>query len=310
MKAVVVSEFGAPSVLRVADVPKPRPGPSQVLVRVKAAGVGPWDAWIREGKSALPQSLPLIPGSDISGIVEAAGPAAGAFRTGDEIYGVTNKRFTGGYAEYALAEAGMIAPKPTTLDHVQAASVPVVAVTAWQMLFEYANLSAGDSCLVHGAAGNVGAYAVQLARQKGVRVTATASANDAEHLRELGADQVIDYRAARFEDLVKDVDAVIDLVGGETANRSYGVLKRDGVLVSAVVFEPSQEKARQHGIRAVFMLVDVTTERLASIAGLLDRGALKASVGSVLPLEQALAAHRMLGGAPHERGKIVLKVAE
>jgi NADPH:quinone reductase-like Zn-dependent oxidoreductase len=235
MKAVVVSEFGAPSVLELADIPKPQPDRDQVLVRVKAAGVGPWDAWIREGKSALPQPLPLIPGSDISGVIEATGSAVGAFRPGDEIYGVTNKRFTDGYAEYALAEAGMIAPKPRTLDHVQAASVPVVAVTAWQMLFEYANLSAGQLSLVHGAAGNVGAYAVQLAHQKGIRVVATASAHDAEYLRELGADQVIDYRTTRFDDVVKDVDAVIDLVGGETADRSYGVLKPGGVLVSAVV---------------------------------------------------------------------------
>jgi NADPH:quinone reductase-like Zn-dependent oxidoreductase len=310
VKAVLVSKFGAPDVLQVVDVPKPQPGPSQVLVRVKAAGVGPWDAWIREGKSALPQPLPLVPGSDISGIVEGTGPAAGAFRPRDEVYGVTNRRFTGGYAEYALAEAGMIAPKPRTLDHVQAASVPVVAVTAWQMLFEHANLSAGDSCLVHGAAGNVGAYAVQLARRNGITVIATASANDAGYLRELGADQVIDHRATRFETVAKGVDAVIDLVGGETADRSYGVLKPGGVLVSAVVFEPSQEKARRHGVRAVFMLVDVTSERLARITELLDRGALATSVGSVLPLEHALTAHRMLGGAPHERGKIVLKVGD
>ena len=174
-------------------------------------GVGPWDAWIREGKSALPQPLPLIPGSDISGIVEGTGSAVGAFSPGDEIYGVTNKRFTGGYAEYALAEAGMIAPKPTTLDHVQAASVAVVAVTAWQMLFEHANLSAGAVCLVHGAAGNAGPYGVQLARQKGITVIATASANCAEYLRQLGAERVIDYRTTSFEAAVKDVDAVIDL---------------------------------------------------------------------------------------------------
>jgi NADPH:quinone reductase-like Zn-dependent oxidoreductase len=310
VKAIVVSEFGAPSVLKLADVPKPQPDRDQVLVRVKAAGVGPWDAWIREGKSALPQPLPLIPGSDISGVVEGTGSAVSAFRPGDEIYGVTNKRFTNGYAEYALAEVGMIALKPRTLDHVQAASVPVVAVTAWQMLFEYANLSAGQLSLVHGAAGNVGAYAVQLAHQKGIRVVATASTNDAEYLRDLGADQVIDYRTMRFDDVVKDVDAVIDLVGGETADRSYGVLKPGGVLVSAVVFEPSQEKARQYGVRAVFMLVDVTTERLAKITDLLDRGALKTRVGSVLPLDQAQTAHQMLGGAPHEPGKIVLKVAD
>jgi NADPH:quinone reductase-like Zn-dependent oxidoreductase len=147
------------------------------------------------------------------------------------------------------------------------------------MLFEYANLSAGQLCLVHGAAGYVGAYAVQLAHQSGVRVVATASANDADYLRELGANQVIDYRTARFDDMVKDVDAVIDLVGGETADRSYGVLKAGGVMVSAVVFEPSQQKARQYGVRAVFMLVDVTNERLAMITNLLESGTLKTSVG-------------------------------
>jgi NADPH:quinone reductase-like Zn-dependent oxidoreductase len=205
-----------------------------------------------------------------------------------------------------LAEAGMIAPKPKTLDHVQAASVPVVAVTAWQMLFEYANLSAGELCLVHGAAGNVGSYAVQLAHQQGIRVVATASANDAEYLRELGANQVIDYRTVRFDDTVKDVDAVIDLVGGETADRSYGVLKPGGVMVSAVVFDLSQEKARHYGVRAVFMLVDVTNERLAKITNLLDSGRLKTSVASVLPLDR----HTRCSMGPHERGKIVLKVAD
>lgn len=178
------------------------------------------------------------------------------------------------------------------------------------MLFEYANLSAGELSLVHGAAGNVGAYAVQLAHQKGIRVVATASANDASYLRDLGADQIIDYRTTRFDDVVKDVDAVIDLVGGEIADRSYGVLKPGGVLVSAVVFEPSQEKARQYRVRAVFMLVDVTTERLAKITDLLERGALKTRIGSFLPLDQAQTAHQMLAGAPHERGKIVLKVAD
>jgi NADPH:quinone reductase-like Zn-dependent oxidoreductase len=309
MKAVRVHSFGPPKVISVEDVPEPEPGDGEVVVQVKAAGVGPWDAWIRSGKSVLPQPLPLTLGSDLSGVIHSIGVGVEGLQTGDEVFGVTNERFTGAYAEYAAAKAAMIAPKPKSLNHAHAASVPVVAVTAWQMVFELAQLAPGQSVLVHGGAGNVGAYAVQLAKRAGAMVIATASAKDATYARSLGADGVIDYRARRFEEQVKDMDAVLDTVGGEILDRSYGVVKRGGILVSAAT-RPSNEKAEQHGVRALFFLVAVTTERLRKIAELIDAGKLKTQVGEVLWLNEARQAHEMLEGAPHRRGKIVIKVAD
>jgi len=309
MKAVRVHSFGPPEVISIEDVPEPEPGDGEVVVQVKAAGVGPWDAWIRSGKSVLPQPLPLTLGSDLSGVIHSIGVGVEGLQTGDEVFGVTNERFTGAYAEYALAKAAMIAPKPKSLNHAHAASVPVVAVTAWQMVLELAQLAPGQSVLVHGGAGNVGAYAVQLAKRAGAMVITTASAKDATYARSLGADGVIDYRARRFEEQVKDMDAVLDTVGGETLDRSYGLLKRGGILVSAAT-RPSNEKAEQHGVRALFFLVAVTTERLRKIAELIDAGKLKTEVGEVVWLNEARQAHEMLEGAPHRRGKIVIKVAD
>jgi len=309
MKAVRVHSFGPPEVISIEDVPEPEPGDGEVVVQVKAAGVGPWDAWIRSGKSVLPQPLPLTLGSDLSGVIHSIGVGVEGLQTGDEVFGVTNERFTGAYAEYAVAKAAMIAPKPKSLNHAHAASVPVVAVTAWQMVLELAQLAPGQSVLVHGGAGNVGAYAVQLAKRAGAMVITTASAKDATYARSLGADGVIDYRARRFEEQVKDMDAVLDTVGGETLDRSYGLLKRGGILVSAAT-RPSNEKAEQHGVRALFFLVAVTTERLRNIAELIDAGKLKTEVGEVLWLNEARQAHEMLEGAPHRRGKIVIKVAD
>jgi len=309
MKAVRVHSFGPPEVISIEDVPEPEPGDGEVVVQVKAAGVGPWDAWIRSGKSVLPQPLPLTLGSDLSGVIHSIGVGVEGLQTGDEVFGVTNERFTGAYAEYAVAKAAMIAPKPKSLNHAHAASVPVVAVTAWQMVLELAQLAPGQSVLVHGGAGNVGAYAVQLAKRAGAMVITTASAKDATYARSLGADGVIDYRARRFEEQVKDMDAVLDTVGGETLDRSYGLLKRGGILVSAAT-RPSNEKAEQHGVRALFFLVAVTTERLRKIAELIDAGKLKTEVGEVLWLNEARQAHEMLEGAPHRRGKIVIKVVD
>lgn len=176
MKACRVHHFGPPDVILIEEVDRPHPGEGEVLVRIKAAGVGPWDAWIRAGKSVLPQPLPLTLGSDLSGAVEAIGPAVTALKPGTEVFGVTNRQFTGAYAEYAVASAGMIAAKPVRLSDAEAASVPVVAVTAQQALFEQAKLAAGQTVLIHGAAGSVGAYAVQMARLAGLRVIATAEA--------------------------------------------------------------------------------------------------------------------------------------
>ena len=309
MKAVRVSRFGPPSAITYDDLPRPEPGAGQLLVRVKAAGVGPWDALIREGKSKLHQPLPLIPGSDLAGIVEAMGAEVSGFKAGDEVYGTTNEQFTGAYAEYALASAGMMAQKPKTLNFIEAASAPVVTVTAWQMLFDYAQVTAGQTVLIHGAAGNVGAYAVQLARQAGLHVVATAGRADLQYVRGLGAEWVLDYQTERFEESLTGVDVVLDTVGGDTQERSLRVLKPGGILVSAVSPVPEAIQKR-YGVRAAFFYVDVTTARLNKITELFDAGKLVTDVGTVLPLEEARIAHEMLGGAAHKHGKIVLRIAD
>lgn len=307
MKAARIHKFGPPNVIVIDELPRPTPGNGELIVRVKAAGVGPWDALIREQKSVVKLPLPLILGSDLSGMVDEVGPGVSDFKVGDEVYGVTNPDFCGAYAEYAVASASMVARKPNALNHVEAASVPVIAVTAWQMLFDNAAARSGQTVLVHGGAGNVGAYAVQLANQAGLHVIATAASRDAAYVRTLGAELVLDYKSARFEDKVSGVDIVVDTVGGETRERSINVLRPGGILVSVV--SPFPESPKPTGIRTAFFIVEVTTGRLNTLRDLFDRGKLSARVGSALPLEQARSAHEMLGGAPHKRGKIVLRVA-
>ena len=308
MMAWRVHAFGPPSVMTFERVPRPAPGRHEVLVRVEAAGVGPWDGWIRAGKSALPQPLPLTLGSDLSGEIVALGPEVSGLRVGDHVFGVTNPQFVGAYAEFALASAAMVSSKPASLTHLEAASVPVIAVTAWQALFDQAEVKPGQTVVIHGAAGNVGAYTVQLARDAGVRAVATAGTDDLSFVRELGADTVIDFRTRRFDDEVRDADAVIDLVGGETQERSFKVLRRGGRLISAVS-QPDQRLAQSHGVDAAFFLVDVTTQRLKEIAGLIEAGTLKPRVGAVLPLADARDVHAMLERLrPQPKGKIVLTV--
>lgn len=309
MMAWRVHEFGPPETMKFERVPRPELGPGEVLVRVEAAGVGPWDGWIRTGQSALPQPLPLTLGSDLSGQIVAMEPGGTELRVGDQVYGVTNPQFIGAYAEYALASAGMVSNKPTSLTHVEAASVPVVAITAWQALFDHAQLEAGQTVLIHGAAGNVGSYAVQLARCAAVQTIATVATDDISFVRNLGANTVIDYRTQRFEEQVRDADAVIDLVGGDTQSRSFQVLRRGGKLISAVS-RPDQNLANRHGVEATFFLVNVTSQFLTEIARLVDGGKLRTNVGAVLPLADAREAHLMLERVrPQPKGKIVLAVA-
>jgi NADPH:quinone reductase-like Zn-dependent oxidoreductase len=307
MKAARVLRFGPPNVITIDDLPRPEPAAGQLLVRVKAAGVGNWDALIREGKVEL-QPLPLILGSELSGIVEAIGAEVSGFKLGDEVYGATNEQFSGAYAEFAVPLARMMAQKPKTLAFIEAASAPVVAITAWQMLFDYACVTAGQTVLIHGAAGNVGGYAVQLARQAGLHVVGTARTADLDYVRGLGAQRVVDYQRERFEESLAGVDVVLDTVGGDTQQRSLRVLKPGGILVSVVSPVPELMQKR-YGIRAAYFYVNVTTAQLDKITELFDSGKLVTDVGSVLPLEEARIAHEMLGGAPHKRGKIVLRIA-
>jgi len=305
MKAARIHHFGPPDVIEVEDLPRPSPATGEVLVRVAAAGVGPWDALIREGKSKVSPTPPLTLGSDLCGVVEAVGAGVSSFKSGDEVYGVTNPQFVGANAEFAAASARMIAPKPPRLSTVEAASVPVVAVTAWQMLFEHARPEAGQTVMILGAAGNVGAYAVQLAANARFHVIAVGGSNDVEYVRSLGARDVID-RVTDFVDVVRSVDVVIDTVGGDTRERAFGVLKPGGILVTVVStdFVPPRSD-----VRSVFFYADVTTARLSAISELLESGKVIPHVGSVVPLEQVRKAHEMLAGAPHRRGKIMLDVA-
>jgi NADPH:quinone reductase-like Zn-dependent oxidoreductase len=307
MKAARVLQFGPPSVITNVDLPRPEPTAGQLLVRVKAAGVGNWDALVREGR--LPnEHLPLILGYELAGIVEAIGTEVSGFKPGDEVYGATNEQLTGAYAEYALPSARMMAQKPKTLNFIEAASAPIATVTAWQMLFDYAQVAAGQTALIHGAAGNVGAYLVQLAQLSGLHVVATAASADLDYVRGLGAERVIDYKKERFEESFNEVDVVLDTVAGDTQQRSLLVLKPGGILVSVVSPVPETLQKR-YGVRGAYFYVDVTTARLNKISELFDRGKLTTNVGTVLPLEQARTAHEMLGGKPHRRGKIVLSIA-
>ena len=307
MKAIRVHQFGGIEAMVYEEIPRPVPGKDQVLIHVKAAGVGPWDALIRSGGSKLGQPLPLTLGSDFAGVVEEVGPGVSGFRQGDELFGAANPLFIGTYAEYAVADAGMIALKPARLSFIEAASVPIVACTAWQMLFDHGKVDGAKRVLVQGAAGSVGAYAVQFAKRVGAEVIATAFIKDRDYLRLLGADTVIDVAKERFENGLTDVDVVIDTVGGETLDRSFAVLKPGGILVSVAGW-PDQEKAARCGVQGVFFYVDVTAACLAKIAELLESGQIRSEVGEVLPLSDARSAHEMLAGRPHARGKIVLTV--
>jgi len=285
-------------------------------VRVHAAGVNPVDWKVREGylQKALAYPLPMIPGWDLSGTVEQLGPGASGFTLGDEVYARPDIARNGAYAEHIAVRAKELAPKPRTVDHVHAAAVPLAALTAWQALFEApepfttAGLAKGQTLLIHGGAGGVGTFAVQLARWRGARVIATASAKNESFLRDLGVDQVIDYNTQRFEEVVKDVDVVLDTLGGEVQARSWRTLRPGGVLVS-IASRPSQSDAEAHGARAAYVFVQPHAAQLGQIAQLIDEGVVKPVVSEVLPLAEARRAHE-LSQTGHARGKIVLRVAD
>jgi NADPH:quinone reductase-like Zn-dependent oxidoreductase len=287
----------------VEDVPVPSPGPGEVLVRVMAAGVAPWDALIREGKSKVSPRPPLTLGSDLSGIVEKVGAGVTDFAPSAEVYGVTNPQFCGAQAEFAVAAAGMVARKPQSLNYLEAASAPVVAVTAWQMLFEYAQTMRGQTVMIVGAAGNVGAYAVQMAVDAGIHVVAIARLDDEDLLRSLGVRSIVDSGKPAFERDLPQVDAILDTVGGSTLQRCAAALKPGGKLVTSVSAQPMPAGA-------IFFYAEVTTTRLRTLTTLFDAGRITARVGSILPLSQARQAQAMLAGAPHKSGKIVLQIGD
>jgi NADPH:quinone reductase-like Zn-dependent oxidoreductase len=308
MQAVRFHSYGGPAVLVLEEAPRPQAGAGEVLIRVHAAGINPIDWKVRAGhvKEWLQHRLPLIPGWDVSGVVEAVGPDVSAFKNGDAVYGMLDFMRNGAYAKYVAAQPRDLARKPRSLNHVQAAAVPLAALTAWQALFELGGLAPWHTILIHAAAGGVGHFAVQFAKWQGAQVIGTASASNASFLRELGADEVIDYHTTRFEEVVSEVDVVLDPIGGDTQARSWEVLKEGGILVATLGIA-SPEAARKPGVRGEGVRVHPNTAQLIQIASLIDAGDLKPVVTAVLPLSQAARAHE-LSQTGHVRGKIVLKV--
>jgi NADPH:quinone reductase-like Zn-dependent oxidoreductase len=303
MQTVQAKDYGGPEVLTPVQVPVPEPNPDQVLIQLKAAGVNPADWKIRAGyfKQFMPLQLPWTPGMEGAGLVQAVGGNVTGFKKGQAVYGIVN----GGYAEYALAQAGDIQPKPERVTFEEAASIPVGALTAWAAVIDTANIQAGQRVLVHGGAGGVGVYAVQLARWKGAHVTATASAKNIELVRSLGAENVIDYNATRFENVVHDVDVVIDTVGGDLPDRSFQVLRPGGIFVT-VAGRLAEDAGKAQSIRAVGA-GRAPNKNLKKITELVETGQLKPVVGEVFPLEQARQAQE-LSQTGHGRGRIILKI--
>jgi NADPH:quinone reductase-like Zn-dependent oxidoreductase len=311
MKAIRLHGQGGPDHLVYEDAPKPHPGLGEVLVRVFATGVIAnelkWDVTYQT-KAGSPRALP-IPGRDLSGVVEEVGHGVTTLVPGSEVYAMLDYCCDGAGAEYTIALPNELAPKPGTLDHVQAAAVPLSALTAWQGLFDRANLVAGQTVLIHGAAGGVGVFAVQLARWAGAQVIATASARNHDFLRDLGATEVIDYTTTRFEDVVQSVDVVFDTVGGGTLQRSWQVVKPGGMLVSVVSPRPSADVAKGHDARFAWFVVEPNGEQLIQIGTLIDAGHIRPIVETALPLSEACEAYKQAAKG-HTRGKIVLRVVD
>ena len=309
MKAVVINKYGDASVLEYTDAPRPEPEEDEILVRVRAAAVNPVDWKVRDGAGErFGLKLPLILGGDIAGIVEEVGARVTNFKKGDAVYGMTaSGGFSGGYAEYALAKAETVALKPDSLSFEEAAALPVAALTAWQSMFDLADLRSGQRILITGASGGVGSMAVQLAKAKGAYVVATASGRNENFVRELGADEFIDYTAQKFEEAVTGVDVVFDTVGGDTLERAFQTLKKGGFLVSSGA-TPSEEKAAEFGIKAAFVFCKPNAGQLAEINRLIEAGKLKIHIETVLPLAEVKKAHE-LSQTGRTRGKIVLQVA-
>jgi NADPH:quinone reductase-like Zn-dependent oxidoreductase len=305
MKAVRIERYGNEEVLELAEVERPKPGVGQVLVKVKAAAVNPVDWKIRDGLGEMfGMKLPVILGCEVAGTVEAVGAQVKNFAAGDAIYGYLGA-YSGGYAEYVAAPANEFVRKPKQIDFDMAASVPVGALTAWQGIFDHGKLATGQRILVTGASGAVGSMAVQLAKNKGAHVIGTGSDRNEEFVRKLGADEFVDYKKAKFEDKVSDVDVVFDTVGGDTQERAFQTLKRGGFLVSTVS-PPSAGKAKEFGVTATMVAVMPNSDQLAEINRLVESGKLKVRVATVLPLAEVKKAHE-LSASGHADGKIILR---
>jgi NADPH:quinone reductase-like Zn-dependent oxidoreductase len=308
MKAVVAHEYGAPEVLKLEEAPRPELKEDEALVRVIASAVNPADPLTLSGKYAkeFGTHLPLIPGYDIAGVVEKTGANVTKLKAGDAVYGYPT--FGGGWADYVAVKEWEVAAKPRSLSFVEAAAVPMGALTAWQALVDVAKLQPGQTILIHGGSGGVGSFAIQIAKARGARVIATASTANQDLLKQLGADVAVDYTKTRFEDVAKDVDAVLDPVGKDTLARSYGVVKKGGIVMSLVA-RPDPAELKKHAIRGSAISVHPDADDLAEIANVIDAGKIKPIVTQVLPLSEAIAAQQQ-AATHHTRGKVVLRIAD
>ncbi|MFL6518611.1 MAG: NADP-dependent oxidoreductase [Chthoniobacterales bacterium] len=309
MKAVVLRGYGGPEVSKLEDVPRPEPKDDEILIRVIAASVNPVDVAIRKGYLAelIGNKFPLILGMDAAGIVEKAGAKITKFKKGDSVYAFFTLASEGGYAEYVIAKESEAALKPKLVSYAQAAALPAAGSTAWLALVDTAKLGAGQTVLIHGASGGVGHFAIQIAKAKGAKVIATASTANQEFLNQMGADVAIDYTKTKFEDVAKDVDVVLDTVGGDTLKRSYGVVKKGGIIVS-IVDEPAQAEVDARGIRGVTLRAAPQAKVLEELAALIDAKKLTPVVSQTFPLADFAKALDQIA-TRHTRGKVVLQVA-
>lgn len=310
MKAVVVHKFGGPEVLQYEDAPRPEPKPDEVLVRVIAAGVNPVDAQLRTGDWAkvFGPKPPYIPGADIAGVIENVGSEVKTYKTGDEVYGYLDLDRCGAYAQFAVAKLNEIAPKPKSATFEEAASVGCAALTAWQALVDSGKLSSGQTVLIHGGSGGVGSFAIQIAKARGAKVIATASTRNQDTLKQLGADVSVDYTKQKFEDVAKDVDVVLDTVGGETLARTYAVVKKGG-FIATIVARLDKTQLEKYGLQGETIGVKPDSKELTQLAELIDAKKIKPLVSDVLPLSDTRKAHEQ-AITGHTRGKIVLKIAD
>ncbi|MEV4107106.1 NADP-dependent oxidoreductase [Nonomuraea sp. NPDC049695] len=312
MKAISQDTLGGPDVLKMIEVDKPVPGPTEVLVRVEAAGLNPTDWKTRQSGGFLADRLPFVLGYDVSGVVEDSGVGQALHKPGDEVFGMLKYPDAhGAFAEYVTAPSRHFVRKPANIDHVQAAGIPLAGLTAYQALVDVAGLKGGQRVLIHAAAGGVGHLAVQIAKARGAYVIGTASAAKHEFLRGLGADELVDYRNEDFAEVVRDVDVVLDTIGGDYGPRSLPTLRRNGVIVSLVLRElhPGfQERATELGIRSEAVLVEPDQAAMRALAALVEAGRLRVEIAAALPLAEAAKAHE-LGETNRTTGKIVLTVA-
>ncbi|MEU0634789.1 NADP-dependent oxidoreductase [Streptomyces albidoflavus] len=309
MRAIIQESYGGPEVLHETRVPRPEPGPGEILVAVRAAGVNPTD-WKHRAQAGFVDRLPLFLGWDVSGVVEAVGYGVTLFAPGEEVFGMLPyPHGSGSHAEYVVGPARAFTRKPTVIDHVQAGALPLVSLTAYQALIDTAGIGPGQRVLIHAAAGGVGHVAVQIAKAHGAYVIGTASAPKHDLLRELGADEVVDYRTTDVAEAVDGVDMVLDPLGGETRTRSVGLLRPGGTLVSLLSGGSAEEAAHaaERGVRTATMLVEADHAGMNAVADLVAAGALRPRVEATFPLAEAAAAHR-LGETGRTTGKIVLEV--